>query len=118
MLALLEAKQVLCKYEKFGLDIDAILEARWKGCGEKKTSSDIMEWDAVGIDCFSTWHNPLGLVENQLPSEQTVLQWRQNQYSIEEECWKKIIEFSWDISLLLTVFLPSRLGNIDVASKE
>ncbi|XP_065557789.1 phosphatidylinositol 4-kinase alpha-like [Artemia franciscana] len=73
---------------------------------------------AVEIEFFSTWHNPLGSVENQLPGEQTVLQWRQSQYPINEKHWKEIINSSWDISPSLTVFLPSRLRNIEVATKE
>ncbi|KAK2720070.1 hypothetical protein QYM36_004097, partial [Artemia franciscana] len=76
---------------------------------------------AVEIDRFSTWHNPLGLVENQLSDvhgEQTVLEWIQNQYSRKEKHWKKIIQICWDISPSLTVFLPSRLRNKEVATKE
>jgi len=42
MSAVSKTEQVLRECEKFGLDIVAISEARWKGCGEKKISDDCM----------------------------------------------------------------------------
>ena len=52
------------------------------------------------------WHNPLELVEQKIPGEDLITQWR-NQI-VTEKHYRETARLAWDISPILGVYLPNR----------
>ncbi|CAG0882290.1 unnamed protein product [Darwinula stevensoni] len=61
---------------------------------------------AVEIEWLITWHNPLGLVEQNIPGQESISTWRSN--PVTEKTWKEYVHMAWEVNPALAVFLSSR----------
>ena len=68
--------------------------------------SSIMCLQASAVEQFTTWHNPLELLELKVPDEEKVFAWH-NQVVTEKQ-WREYARLAWEVSPTLTVFFPSR----------
>ncbi|KAK2719867.1 hypothetical protein QYM36_005368 [Artemia franciscana] len=75
MSAVSKTEQVLRECEKFGLDIVAISEARWKGCGEKKSIATVQKQQRKPVNerilyaRFVSNHAKLSLIVCYVPTD-------------------------------------------------
>eukprot|EP00106_Octopus_bimaculoides_P007153 XP_014774595.1 PREDICTED: phosphatidylinositol 4-kinase alpha-like isoform X3 [Octopus bimaculoides] len=76
----------------------------------------ILSLMANAIDAFITWHNPLELMEQRIPGEETITTWR-NQIMTEKH-YRETARLAWDISPILGVYLPNRFKNSEALVKE
>lgn len=76
----------------------------------------ILSLMANTIDAFIMWHNPLELVEQKIPGEDLITQWR-NQI-VTEKHYRETARLAWDISPILGVYLPNRFRNSEALVKE
>ena len=63
---------------------------------------------ANAVDTLLTWHNPLGqdCPEKKLPDEELIYNWTKEQ--VTEKKWPGIINYSWELSPTLAIYLPQR----------
>ena len=65
-----------------------------------------MSVQANAVDTLLTWYNPLELPENKLMDEETIYNWTRD--NVTEKKWPGIINYSWELSPTLAVYLPFR----------
>lgn len=71
---------------------------------------------AVQIEFLSTWQNPAGLSELNVPGEEMVASWKSK--NVPDKSLRENTRLAWEISPTLCVFLPVRLKNSDCIVKE
>lgn len=71
---------------------------------------------AVQIEFLSTWQNPAGLTELNVPGEEMVASWKSK--NVPDKSLRENTRLAWEISPALCVFLPERLKNVDCIVKE
>lgn len=71
---------------------------------------------AVEIEFLLTWHNPMSLPEFNIPGQENIATWREQQFN--ERQWKETARLAWEISPTLAVFLPCRFKNSDSLRNE
>lgn len=65
---------------------------------------------------MSTWQNPAGLSEFNVPGEEMVASWKSK--NVPDKSLRENTRLAWDINPALCVFLPVRLKNTDCIVKE
>jgi len=62
------------------------------------------------VEQFTTWHNPMELLELKVPEEDKCMAWKTQ--TLTEKTWREHARLAWELSPVLAVFLPSRLVSI------
>lgn len=65
---------------------------------------------------MSTWQNPAGLSELNVPGEEMVASWKSK--NVPDKSLRENTRLAWEINPALCVFLPVRLKNADCIVKE
>ncbi|XP_060554504.1 phosphatidylinositol 4-kinase alpha-like isoform X3 [Ruditapes philippinarum] len=70
---------------------------------------------ASTVELFTTWHNPMELLELKVKDEEKAFAWNT---VISEKQWRDYARLAWEISPVLAVFFPSRFRNSDALRIE
>ncbi|XP_052799861.1 phosphatidylinositol 4-kinase alpha-like isoform X2 [Mya arenaria] len=68
------------------------------------------------IELFTTWLNPMQLLELRVPDEDKPMAWASA--SISDKSWRENARLGWEISPVLAVFMPSRFQNSESLERE
>ena len=78
----------------------------------------ILELLAVEIELLITWYNPISNPDMQVPGEEILAEWRNQQIPTKINQWRDFTHLAWLYNPALAIYLPQRIKNAEIIDDE